>query len=782
MITIFKLLIESIRASGIYNADVQVAPACILWPDHERQWEEIIPVLQKNMPELLCLGAYDPEKRVGPAIWLRCVIAGKIPEIKLPKDKTPVIYLPGVSRQDLRAIETCPEYLKPIAELQYRGVIWSQINAKDWTILAFLKSEQGGLGLDVPQDNETKEALRASLSHLLNEDVELLKGKYLDKDYFNKLITGGDTVRELLKWLDQTDLFKTGCDKNYWKAFVNQCKSQFSFNPENDSVLTGAKNLALHEGQWQSVWSRFCEAPEHYPNIPKIIRKCNPPEPLFEALNMTKYDGWPQCNEEQENTLRKELLGLKNITPKNAREKIIGLEKDHAQRRKFIWAKLGESPLAQTLEHLAVLAKITTKSIAAGNAKDMEKLYCKDGWKADDGVLKALSCVEKKDDISAIITAIQTIYLPWIEESAIYLQKIVHKEGYPGGTVETAKTPAYNEKECILFIDGLRFDVGKRLVKYLKAQDCKVEEKSVWKPIPSVTPTGKPSVTPVTDKIRGLDANADFEPAVIATNQSLKGGYHLKKLIKDAGWSILEKSDDGDGKGNAWCEFGNIDNDGHEQGWKLAKQIQVKVYEIGDFIIELLKAGWKKIHVVTDHGWLLMPGELPKIDLYSGLTENKWGRCASIKPDASIASSKLYQWYWNPNHYFALADGISCFRKGNEYAHGGLSLQECLTLELIVSDAMPDKISKIQIINIEWKGLRCYVKVDGEFSGLILDIRTQAGNSSSSIVNPKMFNKTIASVVVEDDDMEGKSAFIVLLTENGELIAQESTIIGGSYR
>ena len=42
----------------------------------------------------------------------------------------PVIYLPGVSRQDLRAVETCPDHLKPIVELQYRGVIWSQINAR----------------------------------------------------------------------------------------------------------------------------------------------------------------------------------------------------------------------------------------------------------------------------------------------------------------------------------------------------------------------------------------------------------------------------------------------------------------------------------------------------------------------------------------------------------------------------------------------------------------------------------------------------------------------------
>ena len=179
---LIKHLVKAIRNSSIFNSDVQVAPACILWPDHDRQWEAIIPILQTELPELMILGDYEPEKRIGPAIWLRCAIAGHTEGVSLPKDLIPIIYLPGVSRQDLRAIESCPNNLKPLAELQYRGVIWSQINAKDWTILAYLKSDQGGLGLDVAQDNDAKNAMQLALHRLLDEDVPLLKGKRLDKD------------------------------------------------------------------------------------------------------------------------------------------------------------------------------------------------------------------------------------------------------------------------------------------------------------------------------------------------------------------------------------------------------------------------------------------------------------------------------------------------------------------------------------------------------------------------------------------------------------------------
>ena len=217
-------------------------------------------------------------------------------------------------------------------------------------------------------------------------------------------------------------------------------------------------------------------------------------------------------------------------------------------------------------------------------------------------------------------------------------------------------------------------------------------------------------------------------------------------------------------------------------GWKLAKYLNGILGEIKERIEFLIQSGWKCVRVVTDHGWLLMPGGLPKTELHSALTENKWGRCAVIKPGANV-TERLFSWYWNPNQYFALADGISCYRKGLEYAHGGLSLQECLTLELTVfsQNGLETSQASIEITDVVWKGLRCKVAVDGEFSSLVLDIRKQAGNASTSMVmNVKPIKTSgIGSVVVEDEDLEGSEATIVLLNEKGELVAQQRTIIGG---
>jgi len=775
-------LLKAVRDAAVFNPEVQVAPACILWPDRDRQWEAVIPVLQAELPELLVLGDYVPDKRTGPAIWLRCILAGAVGDVSLPEDRTPIFYLPGVSRQDLRAVESCPDHLKPLAELQYRGTIWSQINAKDWTILAYLKSDQGGLGLDVAQDNDAKNAMQLALYRLLDEELDLLKGKRLDKDYFNTLLTGGDPIRDLLQWIDQGEAFQTNRGENEWKAFVEVCKSQFAFNPQNAGMLAGATKLATHEGPWKAVWDRFCEAPKRYVNIPAQIRKCQPPSgTIFWLAGDGSFDGWPQWNEDQEKGLRQELQSLENVPAREARKKILEMEKQHGRRRDLVWAELGESPLAKALEHLAVLADVTQTNLAAGTIEDLTAGYRNLGWKADDAVIRALVSIDKTDDFAAVSMAIRSVYLPWSEESARHLQKIVDGTTYPGGTCLSAKPVSLRDGECVFFIDGLRFDMGKRLGDLLKCAGFEVTEEPIWAALPSVTATGKAAVTPVRGKIRGLDNNADFEPSVSETGQSLKGGYPLKKMLTEGGWKILDRSDNGNGQGNAWCESGDIDHEGHERGWKISKHMAVLLAEIRDRIASLIAAGWKRVCVVTDHGWLLMPGGLPKIDLPSALVDSKWGRCASLKTGAS-AEERLYPWYWNPNQHFALADGISCFRNGEEYTHGGLSLQECLTLQLTVTPGTTVEPSvSIEITDVVWKGLRCTVAAEGNFSGLSLDVRTEAGNPLSSVVlaTKPLKEDGRASVVVEDEDLNGRQATLVLLDSKGFLVAQIVTVLGG---
>jgi hypothetical protein len=71
--------------------------------------------------------------------------------------------------------------------------------------------------------------------------------------------------------------------------------------------------------------------------------------------------------------------------------------------------------------------------------------------------------------------------------------------------------------------------------------------------------------------------------------------------------------------------------------------------------------------------------------------------------------------------------------------------------------------------------------VNGGLPGLSIDIRDQPGNSSSSLVKggkPLHENQEV-SLVVENEDLEGDEAIVVVLDVKGNLVAQLDTIIGG---
>ena len=163
------------------------------------------------------------------------------------------------------------------------------------------------------------------------------------------------------------------------------------------------------------------------------------------------------------------------------------------------------------------------------------------------------------------------------------------------------------------------------------------------------------------------------------------------------------------------------------------------------------------------------------------LAESQWGRCAAIKPGA-LFDGTYYSWYWNENVHFALADGVSCYRNGIEYTHGGISLQECLMLQLTLKKITEaQEILNLLVTDIVWKGMRCKLAAEGDFKGVRFDIREKPAISETSIVmSIKEFNKDgTASVVVDDDTKEGNSAYIVLIDSNNKVVYKTLTVVGG---
>jgi hypothetical protein len=141
------------------------------------------------------------------------------------------------------------------------------------------------------------------------------------------------------------------------------------------------------------------------------------------------------------------------------------------------------------------------------------------------------------------------------------------------------------------------------------------------------------------------------------------------------GVQVLGPTETGNPFGTAWTETGEIDHRGHDVGLRLVYHLDEEIGRITARIRELLDAGWQRVEVVTDHGWVLLPGGMEKVELPPATTEVKKGRCARLKDGASVDVPTV-PWFWDPTVRIALAPGVTCFEANKEYEHGGVSPQE----------------------------------------------------------------------------------------------------------
>lgn len=772
--TVLEAVRESLLRVSRYDPGTLVEPAAVLWTDADGQWQPLVSQLCPLMPELLILGDYNPEKRTGPAIWLRCVIERTLPEVELPKEATPIIYMPNVSRQTLRAGKECPDNLKPLVELQYRGIVWTQRNGRDWTIEAFLVSKQG-LGLDVAKDNQTRQAMRRSVSRLAVTPISKLRGKRLEAEDFDKLMVP-DTQRDLLTWLSSPGENRKNWDDEKWTAFCSRCNAEYGFDPERDGELVAAQKLGLRETQvWQNLWKRFCESPVLYPGIPDVLLRAKPEGLVFDK------ESWPDENREQEDFLRQGLMELETLPPDGAREAIQKLEEQHGLRRKWVWAQLGQSPLANALEHLSTLARTTVQSLGGDSPKAMADLYTNSGYLADDAVLKAISSVKSAEDAKAVEIAVRSIYLPWLEDAAWHFQTLAKTYPLPDVNSKAQGSVFANPGECLVFVDGLRFDIARRLANRASEKQLQVSIDWRWAGLPTVTATAKPAVSPIAGELKGDLTGEDFAPKVAGTGHFLTTD-RFRKLLSKAGYQVFDSLETGktdQSKTRGWTEFGEFDKLGHNLQCALAARIDEQIELLLDRIQDLVDAGWKNVRVVTDHGWLLLPGEFPVTRLPKYLTESRWPRCASISPETQVEVPTA-GWHWKPHHHFAFAPGINCFARRHQYAHGGVSLQECVIPDMTFS-LKGSVFADVKIKRIEWFGLRCRVTSDTGESEVTADLRTKPNDPGSSITKPKVVDpEGPVALLVENDLLEGTKVSLVLLDPSGRVIAMQATTVGGA--
>lgn len=768
--TMIEGLAHRLRAqAGKFNPALETAPVAVLWTDERREWEGVLPQLQSAVPELFVLGAYLPAQRSGPGAWLRMVADGQAGG--LPKGTVPLLYLPGVAngnlRTDLRAVKDDPQ-LAPIAELQYRGTFWRQENSKDWTLRAFFESKRGGLGLAVKGDQASLAALKQALPRLLSRSLVTLEARSIDLAFLDEILNP-NPADDVLRWM--ADAAGVQGEKGEgWGSFVASTQVRYGIDLGKGVLDAAALVLAAREADAAyGLWEKFSHRPQEQPALYDVFRAVPKKDLLSDA------DRYPRENEADEAALADALRALAVMDTASAAARLLDLEAQNAPRRGTVWARLGRAPLAEVLLPLATVARAALQPAVGGTVQHQAAAWAGEGWAVDAAALAALAQAQAANRQAEVDPALAAVYRPWLQRAAEAFQQRVKTEGYPARKVD-----AVADGTVLLFVDGLRLDLAQQLKQMLVSPDLTLELQHRFTSVPSVTSSGKVWCSPGYDAAQPAANATGFEPVLRV--KEADGDYtaeRLRRAIQAQGFTLVDAEAPTIASGRGWAEFADdIDSDGHNKGLRLAEEAPRHLAKLAKAVQRLLGAGWQRVRVVTDHGWLLLPGGLPKVELPAKLTETKWARCAVVKDAAVSVDAMTLPWSYGPSVRIALAPGIGAFRAGQVYDHGGLTLQECVVPVLEVSSAL-SAAGRPRLKAVAWNARKTLCKVEA-VSGEGLTVTVE--RLGSAVGEPGVVDAQGKGLVEFEvvDDFIGEAVSVVLRRDEQKVV-EESMKFGEAW-
>lgn len=750
--------------------------AAVLWPDPENQFSGSFELLRAGLAPrslaLYCLGSYTPAAGIGPAIWLRTLLDADLPGASPPPDSIPIFLLPGLSAAALRHPQTLAKADRPLAELQYRGTIFrNRRQARDWTVGPFLRSPEQGLGLDIATDARTDEAAATALSALLAYPLADLPARRLVAEDFLRLIEP-DEIRSLLAWIADPNAGRTERTAEAWESFRALAKGTYGIDvTAKGARQTAVERLAKGEGAWRRVLTRVDENPEQFRAVCEELRRAE--QPALPGLGEPAR-GTSDENQHQERLLAAALLAAADLPHGEAATRVLALQDEHRYRRTTRWGKLGEAPLARVLEPLARLAAGVRDPVPGGDVLGLAQAYADDAYAVDLALLDSLAGAGPR---GGIVTAIaRTLYWPWVDALATRFRDALEADG----TSARAKPLTVAPGTCLLFVDGLRYDIGRRLADRLAASEA---VRLSWRlaPVPTVTATAKPLVTPVADAIRDVGRADLFLPLESSSGRPADTAC-LVAAMRARGIQVVPKGEapapsapDAIG----WAECGNLDHDGHSMGERLATRVEGEIEVIDHRVQALRQAGWPRVRIITDHGWLLVPGGLPKASIPASTLQNTaWSRVARLADGAAPEAATL-PWHWDEHVRIIVPPGAHAFRAGEAYAHGGVSLQESVVPDIVVGGDAPMMAADARISAIAWRRYKLTVTLDREALGHEVEVRRVKRDPGSRVAAEILSREGPRFDLRIDPDLDEETPIVVVLLDaHGSVVDARKTAIG----
>ncbi len=372
------------------------------------------------------------------------------------------------------------------------------------------------------------------------------------------------------------------------------------------------------------------------------------------------------------------------------------------------WGKDDDICHWTTLADLAGLCKQASTAIDEGNraqsAATMVESYAGGWYEADWLHLRVREACSQHADLERVREIADNAYFEYVAAVNDRFSAFVEQENAwpPAGTrgVEQIRKRVWlegNGRRAVIVSDALRWDLGAQL-----GSRSKVE--LLMSTLPSITPYGMTAMLPLRPD----------EPVVKwSGGPSLKDSSGISLALRSGRKKLLEEVLGAAGQSVEFLEMNallkskkvpasdvivvfdmNIDAQGHTAVESLPALARKLVSDLRRSIEKLHASGVPTVHVLTDHGFLLLSPDCvaslgqPSIDV--GQCTKRELRWAALKPDAPVDGLIKLPLPLAPDKgILAFPRGVRSLTKPEPYMHGGLSLQECVIPHITATASIP---------------------------------------------------------------------------------------------
>ena len=351
-------------------------------------------------------------------------------------------------------------------------------------------------------------------------------------------------------------------------------------------------------------------------------------------------------------------------------------------------------------ELIAAVRELEGKVGAAKDAAGMVRLQAAEAWRVDLLHLRIRAACVRAHGPEVVRRIADRAYFEHVSRSADRFCELVEREGSwpPAGipgtdSIRDALWSKARGRKAVIVTDGLRLDLAHLVEERL---DGEVSLAAVATTLPTNTPFGMAGLLPL--PAGGLQVSFAGGRASISVGEASgletregRKAFLLRTLGEPrreggVGFLDLEALLKGEPIPDAPLVV-VFDNTIDEQGHKGTERFPLLVEQFADdlrrAVLLLHDAGIGEVHIVTDHGSLLLPPDLVdalgRPEVLPAQALHKDARWAALKADAPVADLlRLPLPLASDAVTLGFPRGVRTLVKAEGYLHGGLSLQECV--------------------------------------------------------------------------------------------------------